>query len=286
MCWYISSWHFLEFRRSIARLSSAGQRSLVATISLQDICGFRAVHLLLATRLASATLAALLIYKVLDAHTEEQKPPPICTEDAMIVFDASGSMSGDGWGYGSESANTVSRIEKVRSTLAKVLPSISRLRRLGLITFGPGPYNQCTNITLQLKPTPNAADRILGIVSDLVPAGRTPLTSAVEQAADVLDFRHKPGIIVLLTDGEETCGRSPCDLGKQLHAEAEQLTIHIIGIRVKGLSAWTGEQSILETKCLAEQNNGLYIPVETEDDLIAAFEKTLGCPVLSQGALH
>jgi hypothetical protein len=35
---------------------------------------------------------------------------------------------------------------------------------------------------------------------------------------------------------------------------------------------------------LAEQNNGLYIPVETEDDLIAAFEKTLGCPVVSQGA--
>ena len=98
----------------------------------------------------------------------------------------------------------------------------------------------------------------------------------------MLDFRKKPGIIVLLTDGEETCGRSPCDLGKQLHAEAEQLTIHIIGIRVKGLSAWTGEQSILETKCLAEQNNGLYIPVETEDDLIAAFEKTLGCPVLAK----
>jgi hypothetical protein len=46
------------------------------------------------------------------------------------------------------------------------------------------------------------------------------------------------------------------------------------------------EQSILETKYLAEQNNGLYIPVETEDDLIAAFEKTLGCSVLSQGALH
>jgi len=200
----------------------------------------------------------------------------------MIVFDASGSMSGDGWGYGSESANTVSRIEKVRSALAKVLPSITRLRRVGLITFGPGPYNQCTNITLQLKPTPHAAERILGIVSGLVPAGRTPLTSAVEETADVLDFREKRGIIVLLTDGEETCGRSPCDLGKQLHTAAEQLTVHVIAIRVKGLSAWTGEQSILETKCLAEQNNGLYIPVEAEDDLIAAFEKTLGCPVLSQ----
>jgi len=40
-----------------------------------------------------------------------------------------------------------------------------------------------------------------------------------------------------------------------------------------------GEQTLLETKCLAEQNNGLYVPVDTEDDLIAALEKTLGCPL-------
>jgi Ca-activated chloride channel family protein len=52
---------------------------------------------------------------------------------------------------------------------------------------------------------------------------------------------------------------------------------------VKGFS-WTGEQSITETKCLAEQNNGLYITVETEDELAAAFEKTLGCPMISERA--
>jgi Ca-activated chloride channel family protein len=88
----------------------------------------------------------------------------------------------------------------------------------------------------------------------------------------------------VLTDDEETCGRSPCELGKQLHAEAAQLTINVIGLRVMGFS-WTGEQSIVETKCLAEQNGGAYIPVETEDELAAAFEKTLGCPMISQGAI-
>ena len=36
-----------------------------------------------------------------------EEPEHICNQDAMLVFDASGSMSGDGWGYGSESANTV-----------------------------------------------------------------------------------------------------------------------------------------------------------------------------------
>ena len=42
-----------------------------------------------------------------------------------------------------------------------------------------------------------------------------------------------------------------------------------------------GEQSLLDTKCLAEQNGGLYISVESEDDLAKALEKTLGCPMLS-----
>ena len=60
-----------------------------------------------------------------------------------------------------------------------------------------------------------------------------------------------------------------------------QLTINVIGLRVKGFS-WTGEQSIVETKCLAEQNGGVYISVETEDELASAFEKTLGCPMISQ----
>ena len=47
-------------------------------------------------------------------------------------------------------------------------------------------------------------------VKPLVPTGKTPLTTAVEQAAQVLDYRNKPGVVVLVTDGEETCGRSPC----------------------------------------------------------------------------
>jgi Mg-chelatase subunit ChlD len=48
-------------------------------------------------------------------------------------------------------------------------------------------------------------------VNALTPAGRTPLASAVQQAAEVLDYRSKPGLIVVVTDGEETCGGAPCD---------------------------------------------------------------------------
>ena len=46
-------------------------------------------------------------------------------------------------------------------------------------------------------------------------------------------------------------------------------------------SSWTGENSILDAKCLAEQNNGLYLSADNKDDLVAALKATLDCPMLS-----
>lgn len=229
----------------------------------------------------STPILALAVAALLDGPggtgAAENKEPSPCNEDAMLVFDASGSMAGN---LNQGIATTIPRINEVRSALAEVLPTITRFRRVGLITYGPGPYQQC-NVQLAFKPTPDAAGLIMQEVNTLSPAGKTPLAAAVEQAAEVLDYRNKPGLIVVLTDGEETCGGMPCELGKQLHASATQLTVHVIGFRMKDFS-WTGEQSILDVKCLAEQNGGLYISADVKQDLIDALEKTLGCPMLSQ----
>jgi Ca-activated chloride channel family protein len=228
-------------------------------------------------RVSILALAVSLLAGTAGVRPADDKERSECNEDAMLVFDASGSMAGN---LNQGIATIKPRIDEVRGALAKVLPTITRFRRVGLITYGPGPYQQC-NVKLALKPTPDAAGLIMQEVNALSPAGKTPLTEAVQQAADVLDYQHKPGLIVVLTDGEETCGGSPCDLGAQLHSSAMHLTVHIIGFRMKDFS-WTGEQSILDAKCLAEKNGGLYISAEAEQDLIDALEKTLGCPMLSE----
>lgn len=197
----------------------------------------------------------------------------------MIVFDASGSMSGN---QTLGIPNTRARIDEVRSALAQVLPSATRFRRVGLVTYGPGPYNQC-NVKVDLKPTPNAASQIMDAVDALIPAGKTPLTEAVEEAAKVLDYTRKPGVLVLVTDGEETCGRNPCELATQLQASADQLTVHVIGFRYSNFS-WTGG-SVLDIRCLSDINNGLYIKADSEAELVEALEKTLDCPMVSQAPL-
>jgi Ca-activated chloride channel homolog len=221
--------------------------------------------------LAALSLVALLARPAGAQAADERRTP--CTEDAMIVFDASGSMAGNTvQGLFSD----ITRIDEVRKALAQVLPGVTKFRKVGLITYGPGPYGQC-NVVLDFRPMPNAAQQIMSVVNAINPAGKTPLVEAVKQAAKVLDYQ---GVVVLLTDGEETCGGAPCELGKLLKATGESLTVHVIGYQLTGFS-WTGAQSILDVQCLAAETGGLYITAKNRQDLIEAFEKTLGCPMMS-----
>jgi Ca-activated chloride channel family protein len=223
---------------------------------------------------AAFALVALFAGSAAAPAVDEARTP--CTEDAMIVFDASGSMAGNTV-QGLFSA--VTRIDEVRKALAQVLPNAAKFRKIGLITYGPGPYEQC-NVKLDFPPMPNAAESIMSVVNVINPAGKTPLVAGVMQAAEVLDYRSEQGTIVLLTDGEETCGGAPCELGKLLRAKSRRLTVHVIGYQLKAFR-WTGAQSFLDAKCLAEETGGLYITAENRQDLIEAFEKTLGCPMMS-----
>ncbi len=213
--------------------------------------------------------AALLL--VGSAFAEDSREE--CNLDAMLVFDASGSMAGTDW------IGQVSRISHVRRALKTVLPEITKVRRLGLITYGPGPYNKCDNIELQLRPDWYSPRQIMSRVDALIPAGRTPLTGAVEEAAKILSYRERPSVVVLLTDGEETCGGRPCEVARQLEADGKDITVHVISYLSRETA--TG-QGLLGSRCLARETGGLQVTAETTDELIDAFRRTLACPLITR----
>lgn len=207
-----------------------------------------------------------------------------CTEDAMLVFDASGSMAEMGY-----NGLDAPRINDARNALRDVLPKVTPLRRIGLIVYGPGGGPGCSHVEMRLPPTQDAADRIIAEIDGLIPDGNTALTRAVRQAAEALEYRDRPGTIVLVTDGKETCGGATCQLASDLAAEAAQLTVHVIGFRVRGdFFNWEGGDANSEVgtiptvaQCLAEQTGGLYVSTETTQELVTALRKTLGCPTYS-----
>lgn len=209
--------------------------------------------------------------------------PAACTDDAMIVFDGSGSMAEMGFNQIDEP-----RIFEARRAVRTALPQVAPFRRIGLIIYGPGGaggVGECSGIELRFGPRVDAADDVIASVDDLQPQGRTALTDAVALAAKTLRAPPEPGTVVLVTDGKETCGGQPCALAADLSGTG--LTVHVIGFKVRGEHfGWESEgdtdyvTSISVAKCLADRTGGEYVNTETVDELIAAMNRTLGCKLL------
>ncbi|WP_171946407.1 vWA domain-containing protein [Hyphomicrobium sp. CS1GBMeth3] len=197
-----------------------------------------------------------------------------CLDDAMLVLDASGSMAG------TDMNEMRPHIAKVQEALAAVVPQVAPRRHLGLMVYGPGGAPRCRNFELRLSPGPNSAETIMNEVNSVIPGGQTPLTDSVHRAAEALQFRDKPAVVVLLTDGEETCGRDPCLLARQLRAEAYALTIHVIAFKVVGSSTWLAPK--LGSSCMAQETGGLSLTAADKDELIKALRETLTCPLFSK----
>ncbi|WP_223274985.1 VWA domain-containing protein [Tateyamaria sp. syn59] len=206
-----------------------------------------------------------------------------CTDDAMIVFDGSGSMAEMGFNQIDEP-----RIFEARRAMRTVMPQVEQFRRIGLIVYGPGGaggVGECSGIELRFGPRTGAAEAVIAAVENLQPEGRTALTEAVALAAKTLGSPEKPGTVVLVTDGKETCGGQTCALAAQLSGTA--LTVHVIGFKVRGEHfGWETEgdtdylNSVSVAQCLAIQTGGEYVGTETVDELIAAMNRTLGCNLL------
>ena len=208
----------------------------------------------------------------------------LCTEDAMIVFDGSGSMSEMGFNQLDEP-----RIIEARRAVRRAAPNITRTRRVGLVVYGPGSDDPCRNIDLRFPPVPNAAPQIISEVDAMLPAGNTPLTEAVQLAAEVLDYRTHAGVVVLVTDGKETCGGAPCELAATLAAEAEDLTVHVIGFKVRSDHfSWESQgrgdvqYGVTVASCLADRTGGEYFTTENATELAEAMMIALGCPQLAR----
>ena len=196
-----------------------------------------------------------------------------CTEDTMIVFDASKSMAAS-----ADDETGLPRIDAVRAALARVLPKVSKRRRIGLITYGPGSRPACSNVSLELRPMPDAAAKIMARVERLRPDGRTPLTRGVRRAAEVLQFRERPASIVLVTDGEETCSESPCALAKSLKTDGARTTVHVISYKI---ASAIGQDGVFVSRCLADETGGVYAATDTAEEVADALETALACPLVS-----
>ena len=182
------------------------------------------------------------------------------TPRTIIVMDGSGSM----WGQ----IDNRTKLEIARETVGQVLGTIPADQELGLMAYGHRERGNCADIELMVPPAAGTASDITARVNEMRFQGKTPLTEAVRQAAEVLRSEEEAATVVLVTDGLETCEADPCALGRELEAAGLNFTAHVIGF---GLTEEEGAQ----VACLAEETGGLYLQATDAGALADALTRTV-----------
>jgi hypothetical protein len=176
-----------------------------------------------------------------------------------IILDLSGSMK--------QRLGNSTRIDTARRVLRQVLEKIPGDVRVGLRVYGrrygSKQRETCTDSELVVPVTAPDRKRIVDFVDHANPRGETPLVYSLLQTIGDL----KPaggGTVILITDGEESCGGSFAEAAQRLKASGLEVSLSIVGFTL------AGRQAQKQLADVASATGGLYYSADDAATLAQA----------------
>lgn len=148
------------------------------------------------------------------AYSQQATSVPPQKTRILFVLDASGSMLAP-WEEGN-------RMDAAKRLLAHLVDSlkVNPTLELGLRVYGHQARrqkNDCQDSKLEVPFAPDNHTAIIKKLISLQPQGNTPLAYSLLQAAeDFPDHSQYRNIVILITDGIESCGGDPCAVSQAL----------------------------------------------------------------------
>lgn len=201
--------------------------------------------------LAGSVLLAAVLVPLRPAAA--QTPAPAGSLE--LVLDASGSMAGADPSGGS-------KIRAARSAVAGVLQRLPGGTAVGVRAYG-GQYEDqargCTDTRLVVPVGPVQPAAAVAALAGLRPTGYTPLAASLRAAAADLS-PDGPRTVVLVSDGEETCGGDPCAVARELSRDG-------VGLRVDTVGYGVDAAARAQLSCVAAATGGAYSEAPDGDAL-------------------
>lgn len=186
----------------------------------------------------------------------------------LFVVDASQSMK-------EKIGGATQKIDAAKRVLEESMQRIPGDVNVGLRVFGQGysgfPLADCTNSALMVPLGQGNRRSIIDQVRQIKPFGLTPLTFALQQAAED-DFRDVQGrkVLILITDGEDTCGQNPCAYIASLPRHGIKLKVDVVGVDL------AKEKHAREAlNCIAQVSGGKYYDANTAGQLIDSVAQSV-----------
>lgn len=188
----------------------------------------------------------------------------LAQSDLLFILDASGSMK--------QVTAGKSQIDAAKEALKLALNDIQDGSNVGLRVYAhrenqADKEKSCVDTELMVPIGVDTKDKIKSILDSIDPKGYTPISYSLEQAKNDFDLtKESKKTIILLSDGEETCGGDPAATIKKLIDEGFNVTLHVIGFNVD-------EKTRSQLKAAALAGNGEYFDVKDVNELTQALSE-------------
>lgn len=216
-------------------------------------------------RLTSLEVDATPIPLAPGAIRVEARPDLVASSNAIeVILDASGSM-------GQLLETGISRWVTATNTLYELADTAFPAGvPVALRVYGHLEPVTC-NMALELGLEPFDADSFKSAVASVEPKvlSQTPLAESILAAGDDLADVEGQRMVILITDGEESCGGDPESAILSLRERGIE-TINIIGFALEG-----GEIAKEQLDRWAELGGGVYLDTSTGEQLASALNRVL-----------
>lgn len=192
------------------------------------------------------------------------------TTNIQLVFDASGSMA--------QRIGGETKIQAARRAMERIIDTLPDNPDLnvGFRVFGhEGDSSEAQKArscqsTALLAPMQGVNKALLRQQAQAwQPTGWTPISLALQRAGE--DFQageNVRNVIIMVTDGEETCGGDPCAVAKALAESQAEVRIDVVGFGLTPDVAKT-------LRCIAENSGGVYTDAQNGDALVQTLEELI-----------
>ena len=201
--------------------------------------------------------------------TGHQEPVLAAARSLVFVLDLSGSMD-DAAGDGR------TRLEAAKAALAQVLAQAptNGSHEYALTTFGGG----CdVEVPIDFTGFTDDPQRVVDYSAGLYADESTPLATALQRGQHLaLDEASSEDILlVLLSDGEETCSGDPVGVAAKANAATGTLA-KVISVNAIGFGVAQGSDEDQQIQAIAKEAGGNYFRASKTADLAAALGQASG----------
>lgn len=180
-------------------------------------------------------------------------------KNILFILDASGSMQ--------DKMGGTLKIIIAKEILSDLIDELPESANVGLLVYGNRAQNSCEIVDVAVPVKKLDREALKKALRPIEAKGKTPIAFSLRKGADVLKGLVGDKALILISDGEETCGGDPIKTAEEIKKEfGIDVVVHVIGFTVS-------EKERAQLAGVARAGGGTYYSADNAQELKTSLTK-------------